>query len=78
MSREEILEILKEIFLDVLDYDEELTEETSKEDIEEWDSMSHILLLNKIQKRFNIQFEMSNLIKYNSVGKIIDGILGEK
>lgn len=78
MSREEVLKILKEIFLEVLDYEDELSEDTSKDDIEEWDSMTHIMLLSKIQKRFNIQFEMSNLIKYNSVGKIIDGILEVK
>jgi len=78
MTREEILNILKDIFEDVFDYNQEITEDTSKEDVDEWDSMTHVLLLSKVQKRFDVSFDMSNLIEYDTVGKIIDGVIKGK
>ena len=54
MEREDIFSKLNEIFEDVLDLDEtpNLTDETSADDIEEWDSLSHILLIVAIEKAF--------------------------
>ena len=55
MERQEIFEKLNEIFIDVLDLDEcNLTDETSANDIEEWDSLSHIQLIVAIEKAFKI------------------------
>ena len=46
MSREEVFEKLNEVFRDVFD-DEEITvsDATTADDIEEWDSLEHINLL---------------------------------
>ena len=48
MERSEILKKLNEIFIDVMDLDDdfELNEDMSADDIEEWDSLSHIQLMN--------------------------------
>ena len=57
MEKAEIFSKLHEIFLDVFDLDElELTDETSANDIEEWDSLSHIQLIVAIEKAFGIKF----------------------
>ena len=76
MEREEIFSKLSEIFEDVLDLDEtpELTDATSANDIEEWDSLSHIQLIVAIEKSFKIKFVSQDIINWKNVGDIVDSI----
>lgn len=76
MERQEIFEKLNEIFCDVLDLDEvELTDETSAEDIEEWDSLSHIQLIVAIEKEFKLKFTSKEIMGWKNVGEMVDCIL---
>ena len=47
----------------------------SMDDIPEWDSFKHILLLTKIEKEFNIKFEVSDFIEMRSIPIIKSKIL---
>lgn len=75
MDRKEILAKVQEIFIDVLD-DEDivLTDETTAEDIEDWDSLSHIQLIKEIEKSFGIRFTSREILSWNNVGEMIDCI----
>jgi acyl carrier protein len=76
MERKEIFEKLNEVFCDVLDLDEvELTDESSANDIEEWDSLSHIQLIVAIEKEFKIKFTSLEIMRWNNVGEMIDTII---
>ena len=78
MERKEIFEKLNEIFIDVLDLDEcELTDETSANDIEEWDSLNHIQLIVAIEKVFNLRFTSEEILEWNNVGEMVDSILAK-
>ena len=57
MDRKIIMEKIQDIFRDVFD-DEELVVEdsTSSDDIEEWDSLSHIQLVVAVEKTFGLKF----------------------
>lgn len=74
MERVEIFSKLNEIFEDVLDLDEtpELTDETSANDIEEWDSLSHIQLIVAIEKAFGLKFTSLEIMKWNNVGEMVN------
>lgn len=75
MKREKIFSKLNEIFIDVLDLDEvELTENTSANDIEEWDSLSHIQLIVAIEKAFKIKFTSLEIMKWSNVGEMVDSM----
>lgn len=75
MERKDIFEKLNEIFIDVLDLDEcELTDETSANDIEEWDSLSHIQLIVAIEKALKIKFSSLEIMKWKNVGEMVDSI----
>ena len=75
MERIEIFEKLNEIFIDVLDLDKcELTDETSANDIEEWDSLSHIQLIVAIEKSFNIKFTSLEIMKWANVGEMVNSM----
>jgi len=72
MERTEIFKKLNEIFIDVLDLDEcKLTDATSANDIEEWDSLSHIQLIVAIEKAFKIKFSSLEIMKWANVGEMV-------
>jgi len=75
MERTEILKKIEAIFRDVLDNEEiELTEESCADDIEEWDSLSHIQLIVAIEKEFGVKFTSKEILRWNNVGEMIDSI----
>ncbi len=78
MERKEIFEKLNEIFCDVLDLDEvELTDTTCADDIEEWDSLSHIQLIVAIEKAYGIKFTSLEIMKWKNVGEMVDSIMSK-
>lgn len=76
MSREEIYEKLNTVFRDVFD-DEEITvnDDTTADDIEDWDSLEHINLVVAVEKKFNIKFNMGEVNKFKNVGEMVDIIV---
>lgn len=72
MERIEILEKVQDIFRDVLDNEDiVLTDETTADDIEEWDSLSHIQLIVSIEKIFRIKFTSKEILSWNNIGEMI-------
>lgn len=76
MSREEVFEKLNEVFQDVFD-DEEIvvTDETTADDIEDWDSLEHINLIVAVEKCFGMKFNMGEVTTMKNVGAMADIIL---
>lgn len=76
MERSDILGKLNEIFEDVLDLDETpvLTETTSANDIEEWDSLAQIQLVVAIEKAFSVKFTAKEMMSWKNVGEMVDTI----
>ncbi|MCR4925793.1 MAG: acyl carrier protein [Clostridiales bacterium] len=78
MSRDEIFEELNEIFQDVFD-DEDITvsESTTADEIEDWDSLSHITLISAVEKKFKMRFKMNEVVNMANVGEMVD-IIAER
>lgn len=75
MERKEILQQLEDIFKDVLDLEEiELTEDTTADDIDEWDSLSHIQLIVAIEKGFGIKLTAREVKELADVGEMVSCI----
>ena len=78
MSREEIFERLTEVFRDIFDDDEiEINEETTAADIDGWDSLVHISLIDAVEEEFDISFDMKTVVKLKNVGEMVDVIEAE-
>jgi acyl carrier protein len=71
MELNQILEELNEVFIDVLDNEEiVLKEETTAHDIEEWDSLSHIMLIVNIEKKYKIKFTSIEIAGFKNIGEL--------
>lgn len=52
-----------------------LTNELTANDVDKWDSLSHMLLISEIEKNFSIQFKLKDLNKMRNVGDMINIIV---
>lgn len=79
MEKETVMQIVEEIFQDVFD-DKNLvlSETTNANDIEGWDSLTHITILEAVQDEFGIQFSLDEMIELNDVGKMVEAIVRER
>ena len=78
MDRKKILEKVNEIFIDTLDDDEiVILEESSADDIEDWDSLTHIQLVVATEKAFGIRFTSQEIQSWKNVGEMIDCIISK-
>ncbi len=78
MSKDDILLLLEGIFKDELDNDNiRLRYETVADDIDEWDSLTHVQLVVAIEKKFKIRFSSSEINSWANVGEICASILGK-
>ncbi len=76
MDKNQILEEVQEIFREVLDNEEiELLFNTTSDDVEEWDSLTHIQLIVAIEKHFKIKFTSVEIMGWKNVGEMIDCII---
>ena len=76
MNREEVISKLTEVFRDVFD-DEEivLSDSTTADDIEAWDSLEHISLIAAVEKAFGMRFTMREVSGMKNVGEMVDILL---
>jgi acyl carrier protein len=75
MEINEILEEVNTIFIDVLDNDDIVINiDTTSNDIEDWDSLTHIQLVVGIEKHYKIRFTSKEIQSWKNVGEMIECI----
>ncbi len=69
---------LQEVFRDVFQ-DETLVilPEMTAGDVDKWDSITHLIMISKVEEVFNVSFRLKELIKLKNVGDLIT-LLKEK
>ena len=76
MTREEVFERLTGVFRDVFDDDSiEISDETTADDIEDWDSFEHINLVVAVEDEFSFKIPMGKVVTMKNVGEMVDIIL---
>lgn len=76
MTREEVYERLTKVFQEVFDDDSiRLQDETTAEDIEDWDSFEHINLVVAVEDEFSFKIPMGKVVTMKNVGEMVDIIL---
>jgi acyl carrier protein len=75
MTQQEIYPRLTKIMRDVFDDDNLVVPpELTANDVEGWDSVSHITLIVAIEEAFGIKFKSAELEKTKNVGQLIEQI----
>lgn len=73
MERSEIILELKKILESILNHDNfEISDELSAIDVDGWDSLTHMIILTAIEKKFEVKFKLKELNKLNNLGTLID------
>lgn len=73
MERNEIVANLTQVFHKTFDNTElELSEDLTASDVDNWDSLTHMVLIGDVEKEFDIKFKLKELNKMNTVGNLID------
>lgn len=54
-----------------------LFDEMTANDLEGWDSLTHMLLVSEIEERFNIKFKLKDLNKMRNVGDMVEIIISK-
>jgi acyl carrier protein len=69
----ELLEKLNEIFCEVFDDDDiRISPEMTANDVDGWDSLSHVNLIVAIESKFNIRFSQKELLTFKNVGDLLN------
>lgn len=72
-----VIDELKDVFEMVFDQkDLKITPETTSNDVEGWDSMSHVTMLMAVEDHFNIEFKSFEIANLPNVGALV--VLVEK
>lgn len=73
MDKAEVLSQVREILADVLDLpDLAVTEQTTAEDVEGWDSFNHINIVVAIESKFGIKFHTAEVEELRNVGDLVE------
>ncbi|HAD54510.1 MAG: acyl carrier protein [Lachnospiraceae bacterium] len=76
MTREEVFERLNKVFQEVFDDETiEVNDDTTSEDIDDWDSFEHINLIVAVEEEFSIKIPMGKVVTMKNVGEMADIIL---
>lgn len=75
MNKADILKETQQIFQMVfMDSSLQINLDTKAEDIDLWDSLSHIELITAIENKFNIHISFREVMNFQCVGDMIDSI----
>ncbi len=75
MDKNVIIEKLSAIFHEVFnDNNIVLQDAMTANDVENWDSLTHMLMITKVEEVFGIKFKLKELNKLKKVGDLINTI----
>ncbi|MBN9229023.1 MULTISPECIES: acyl carrier protein [Legionella] len=73
LERAAIYNRLNKTFRDVFDNENlSVSDATTANDIEEWDSLNHITLIVAVEAEFGFKFKMGEVVVLHNVGEMVD------
>ncbi len=68
-----VIKKLQEIFRDIFDKDDlVITRQTTRDDLEGWDSLATVSIIAAVGEEFNINISVNDIDKFKAVNLIVD------
>lgn len=75
MEIREILNQTNDVFRRVFENENiNVNNETVAQDVPEWDSLNHTLMISEIEKHFGVRFKFKEVIAFKNVGDMVNTI----
>ncbi|MFS4481938.1 acyl carrier protein [Hyunsoonleella sp. 2307UL5-6] len=79
MKNQDILDKISKSFSKVLEHNNfTLTEITTANDVDGWESITHMMIINDIEQSFNIKFKLMDLMNMDTIGDLVIAIEKEQ
>lgn len=75
MNRSDILAMIIEIAKENLSKNISINDNSSSEEIAEWDSLKHVLILNNIEEKLDVNFDIDDIIELTTINDIADKVV---
>ena len=76
MNRNEVFKKLVEICRDVFDDDSlTVTESTTSADVQGWDSLTHLSLINELEEMFAVSFSLDEVTESKNLGDLLTALM---
>lgn len=76
MTRQEAFERVVDICRDVFENDDlELNDESNTNTVDEWDSLTHLNLINDIEEEFKMKFTLDEFSNSANLGELVDALM---
>lgn len=72
MNQSQIFEKLESVCHQIFGAKVRINEETASSDVENWDSMNHVVLIASIEKEFDVKFDIMEIIELDSIRGFIN------
>lgn len=78
MTTENILNTITLSFEKILEHNNfQLNKNTTADDVDGWESVTHMMIITDIENTFNIKFKLMDLMNMDNVGDLIETIKKE-
>ena len=75
MDKETILKKVTTAFAHVLEHNNfTLTDATTADEVDGWESITHMMIISEIEHMFGIKFKLMDLMNMNNIGDLIKSI----
>ena len=75
MEQTEILAQVNALFKRVFENENiSVNMNTTAEDVEEWDSLNHTVMIAEVEKHFNVRFKLREMLGFKNVGDMVSTI----
>ncbi len=76
MDRDEVFQSIVEIAKDVFGNDSiVLTEQSTAADVEEWDSLTHLSLVNELEEKYDVGFTLDEVTGSKNLGELLNALM---
>lgn len=73
MDRNQLMAEIKKILIGVLNHENfEMNEALTATDVDGWDSLTHMMIISEVEKKFSIAFKLKELNKMRNMGDMLD------